>query len=290
MKISTTTSDILRKHGVEGAIRIIAEAGYDAYDYSFCSLPKDDPFFTASYMERAKEIKAVADECGIVCNQAHAPFPSSVGDPIKDEIIFENIVRSMEFAAYLGCPVIIVHPKQHLNYGDHPEELFEMNVEFYRALIPYAEKLGIKIATENMWQWNSSAKAITDSTCSRAWEFNKYIDAVNSPYLVGCLDLGHVSLVGTDIPSFIRQMGHRIYCLHVHDTDLKNDSHTLPYTRNINWDAIAEALGDIGYQGDLTFESHDFALGFPKELSLDAEILQCKVGRYLASQIEKYRQ
>lgn len=289
MIVSTTTSDLLGKHGVEGAIRLIAEAGFDAYDYSFCSIKSDNPFFTDSYMDYAKKIKALSEECGITCNQAHAPFPSSVGDPEKDEKIFNDIVKSMEFAAYLGAHVIVVHPKQHLCYQEHVDELYEMNVEFYNRLMPYAEKFGIKVATENMWQWNSSAEAITDSTCSRAWEFNKYIDAINSPYLVGCLDIGHASLMGTSIPDFIHQMGkEHIYCLHVHDTNFKEDNHTLPYTLKINWAEVAKALGEIGYEGDFTFES-GFASKFPKELSLEAETLQCKVGRYLAAKIEEHR-
>ena len=289
MIVSTTTADLLGKHGVEGAIRLIAEAGFDAYDYSLCEIKNDDPFFTDSYMDYAKKIKALSEECGITCNQAHAPFPSSVGDPEKDERIFNDIVKAMEFAAYLGAHVIVVHPKQHLCYQEHPDELFHMNVEFYNRLMPYAEKFGIKVATENMWQWNKSAEAITDSTCSRAWEFNKYIDAVNSPYLVGCLDIGHASLMGTSIPDFIRQMGkEHIYCLHIHDTNFKEDNHTLPYTLKINWAEVAKALGEIGYEGDFTFESF-FSNMFPKELSLEAETFQCKVGRYLAAKIEEHR-
>ena len=41
-------------------------------------------------------------------------------------------------------------------------------------------------------------------------------------------------------------------------------------------------------EGDFTFES-GFADKFPKELSLEAETLQCKVGRYLAAKIEEHR-
>lgn len=290
MNVSTSTSDLLRKHGVEESIRIIAKAGFDAYDFSFCDLPSDNPFFTEEYMSYAKSIKAVAEECGIPCNQAHAPFPSSVGDPEKDEAIFNNIVKSIEFAGFLGAKCIVVHPKQHLVYAEHQEELFKLNVEFYGRLLPYAEKYGVRIATENMWQWNGNAKACIDSTCSRAWEFNKYIDALNSPYMVGCLDIGHVSLMGTDIPRFIHEMGsEHIFALHVHETDLKSDNHTLPFTQKIDWMAVANALGEIGYKGDLTFEAGEFTKKMPAELALDAETLMLKVGRYITSVIDANR-
>ena len=74
----------------------------------------------------------------------------------------------------------------------------------------------------------------------------------------------------------------------VHDTNFKEDNHTLPYTLKINWAEVVKALGEIGYEGDFTFESF-FSHMFPKELSLEAETFQCKVGKHLASEIEKHR-
>ena len=123
------------------------------------------------------------DEVGISCNQAHAPFPTSYGDS-RDADVFDSIVRSMEIASIMGAQIIVVHPMQHLNYQEHQRELFQMNVDFYTRLLPYAEKFGIKVATENMWQDNNASRIPSDSVCSRAWEFCDLIDAVNSPWLV----------------------------------------------------------------------------------------------------------
>lgn len=288
MLLSTTTGRISRALPMSDTVRIISEAGFDAYDLTFCSLPSDHYFYGEDRLEKAKELRAYADSLGIVCNQAHAPFPSSVGDPERDEAIFASIVKSMEVASILGAKIIVVHPKQHLTHAEHAEELFELNVEFYGRLIPYAEKLNIRIATENMWQWNNSAKACIDSTCSRAWEFNKYIDAIGSHYLTGCLDLGHVGLVGADLCKMIRLMGgDRIEALHVHDNDKKNDSHTLPYASDgtVNWDDVTAALKEIGYHGDLTYEADGFINRFPAELYPDCERLMHAVGRHLISKI-----
>ena len=189
----------------------------------------------------------------------------------------------MEVASILGAKIIVVHPKQYLSYADHREELFEMNVEFYKSLIPYCGKFGIKVATENMWQHNKNNKSIIDSTCSRAKEFCDYVDAVGSEWIVGCLDIGHVALVGGDIPGFIRAMGKdRLQALHVHDVDFVVDSHTLPYTEKVNYDEVAEALAEIGYEGDITFEAMKFFKGFPRELLVDAARLMCAVGRHMA--------
>ncbi len=290
MLLSISTAPMSKRLSDKEAIRIIKEAGFDAYDMSLTKMffEKETVFNTDKYLDEAKALREYADSLGIVCNQAHAPYHSSCGDPEKDEYIFNAIVRSMEIASVLGAKIIVVHPKQHLNYGDNAEELFRLNVEFYNRLIPYCEKFGIKVATENMWQNNAASGAITDSTCSRAWEFNKYIDAINSPWITGCLDLGHVSLISKNVPDFIRQMGKdRIGALHVHDTDFIDDSHTLPFIEKMDYNAIAKALGEIGYEGDFTYEANSFFVNKPLELIPASYKYACEIGRYLISEIEK---
>ncbi len=290
MLLSISTAPMSKRLSDKEAIRIIKEAGFDAYDMSLTKMffEKETVFNTDKYLDEAKALREYADSLGIVCNQAHAPYHSSCGDPEKDEYIFNAIVRSMEIASVLGAKIIVVHPKQHLNYGDNAEELFRLNVEFYNRLIPYCEKFGIKVATENMWQNNAASGAITDSTCSRAWEFNKYIDAINSPWITGCLDLGHVSLISKNVPDFIRQMGKdRIGALHVHDTDFIDDSHTLPFIEKMDYNAIAKALGEIGYEGDFTYEANSFFVNKPLELIPASYKYACEIGRYLIGEIEK---
>ena len=286
MLISCPTSILDAKlGGVDKAIELLAGAGFDAYDITLCGMYKNDDHWgnVDGWREEAHRLRAVADSSGILCNQCHAPFPSSVGDDEKDAVIFEKIVRSMEIASIMGAKIIVVHPKQHLTYAEHREELFRMNVEFYKSLIPYCERFGIKVATENMWQHNKNNKSIIDSTCSRACEFCDYIDAVGSEWLVGCLDIGHAALIGANIPDFIRAMGkERLQSLHVHDVDYIVDSHTLPYTLKIDYDEVAAALAEIGYEGDITFEAMKFFNDFPIEVLPDAARLMCAVGRHIA--------
>lgn len=76
----------------------------------------------------------------------------------------------------------------------------------------------------------------------------------------------------------------RLLALHIHDTDLVHDSHTLPFTQSIDYLSVAQALGEIGYRGDFTFESDCFFQKFPRELLLPAAKLMMETGRYLAGQ------
>ena len=288
MILSTMTGGMARKFGDEKAIQMLAKAGYDAYDFTFDAHAADSPIYKDDNVDYFKKLREFADSCGIACNQAHAPAPSSVGKPEEDEKIYKRIVRSMEAAAVLGAKIIVVHPVQHLTYAEHPEELFEMNIKFYKSLIPYCEKFGIKVGVENMWQYNHAGQCITDSTCSRAWEFCKYIDTVDSEWIVGCLDIGHVSLIDRNIPDFIRALGNkRLQALHVHDTDYKHDLHTVPFDSKIDYIAVVRALKEIEYQGDFTYEADCFIEKFPIALYGEAAEFMCKIGRYLIKQMEE---
>lgn len=290
MLLSTQTDLFGKVYGDAAAIRMIKAAGFDAFDMSFFEMfgNKDYPMNGDNWRDYVRSLRAVADECGIVCNQAHAPFASSTGDDADDKRRFDAIVRSMEAAAMLGAKVIVVHPKHHLPFTTCKDALFDMNVQFYRSLLPYCEQFGIKVACENMWQYNHAAGRIIDSTCSRSEEFCAYIDAVDSPYLVGCLDIGHAELTDEDLPHFIKMLGkERLQALHVHDNDLHGDDHTLPFTRKIDFSAVTAALADIGYAGDFTFEADNFLKQFPRELHEDASRFMCCVGRQLVRMIQE---
>lgn len=195
----------------------------------------------------------------------------------------------MRNASLLGVRNIIVHPCQHLEYCKEgvPEELFEYSINFYKKLLPYCEEYNIKVALENMWQYPGGM--ISHSTCSRPWEFIKYLDALDSEWFVACLDIGHANLVRETPAEFIKELGgKRLKCLHVHDVDGTRDSHTLPFFGVGDWDSIMKALAEINYEGEITFEADGFMNGKPVELLPDCAKYMAAVGRCLANKYEEY--
>lgn len=291
MLLSTEISSLSRQIGEIRAVKLLAEAGFDAYDLSLFAMQYDPncPFCKEDYREYTWLLRKEADQAGIVCNQAHAPFPSSVGEPAQDEIIYKRIVQAIEIASIAGAKIIVVHPKQHLTYREpgNPEKLEEMNIEFYRSLIPYCEQFGIHVAVENMWQYDPEQSHIVDSTCSRAEEFCRYIDRIGSPWIVGCLDIGHVPLVGEDLPRIIWALGaERLQALHVHDNDLHHDHHAMPYTMQIDFAGVTQALRAIGYQGDMTFEANNLCAHLPASAQLSGMRLLHDVGRSLIQAVQ----
>ncbi len=286
MKLSTTTDRLQEKFGIYKAIDILSEAGYDAIDFS----QFDKEVYGAEHSkDYYLELRKYAEDKGMCFNQSHAPFASSFEEEEKTAKRFDEIVTAIKRASYLGVKNIIVHPCQHLKYHveGNPEKLFEYNMEFYGKLIPYCEEYEIKVALENMWQYTGM---INHSTCSRPEEFVRYLDGLDNDCFVACLDMGHAALVREDIGDFVKKLGNkRLQCLHVHDVDGTNDSHTLPFFGATDWEKVMKALAEIDYKGDLTFEADSFMNNKPDVLLLDCAKLMAKTGKYLVSQFENYK-
>ena len=232
-----------------------AKAGFDAFDLTFTCFYSYD-WETSTYTERpetlagfkdwndvARHLKKVASDYGIVCNQTHAPFPSCNKD------IRGTFKRALEASAEAGAKHCVIHPDN--------DASAEQNAEMYFELLPVAKACDVKICTENMWNWPKGSEYCTPAACSTPESFIKHIDIVNDPYLVACLDIGHAEMKGstTSAVELIHALGKRLECLHVHDNDKRLDSHELPFTMDIDFVPIMQALKDIGYNGWLTLEA-----------------------------------
>lgn len=283
MRISTQTQFAIERLGVTETFRVLKEAGFDAYDYTILDASAENPLYGDDWQSHIAEVRAAAQAVGLPCNQAHAPHPTSQPDLPKyadyNARIFDVTVRCIEAAAMLGANAIVVHPVQHMVYREHAEELFRLNMDFYRALAPYAKRAGIRIALENMWQRNGQG-VIVDSTCGQPAEFIRYFDTLADDCFTCCLDIGHCFLCGHDPAAAIREMGAgRIGALHVHDNDGKDDLHLLPHLGRINWSSVAAALADVGYRGDFTYEAYGFIKKMPAAAMPAAYRLMADVAR-----------
>lgn len=258
-KISTEIESVSKHVGDRKAVELVAKAGFDAWDFSMFDmcpwdwersriLPTDHPLGGKNYLAYARELRHIGEEMGIHCNQSHAPFPS--------EPMFDALVRSLECTAEAGGKICIIHP-----VNTHTAE---QNAEMYERLLPIAKSVGVKIATENMWNWNYEKDEAMPAACSDPESFLAHLNAVNDPDFVACLDLGHAEMrgLGTTAPEMIRALGHHLQALHIHDNDLHNDSHQIPFSMQMDFAAIARALREIGYSGYLTLEACEYLKDF----------------------------
>ena len=264
MKISTEIASAARLVGEEKAVELVAKAGFDAWDFSMfamrrwdwanhCPLMTGHPLQRGNYLAFARHLKQIGLDNGIHCNQSHAPFPS------RSKGMLGYLFRAIECTAEAGGKICVIHPDNNLSA--------EANAEMYAELLSFAKDHGIKIATENMWNWDNAKNEALPAACSDAKSFLAHLHAVNDPDFVACLDIGHAEMRGlsTTAPDMIRALGHHLEALHIHDNDRWHDSHQIPFSMDIDWNAIAKALKDIGYSGYLTLEADSYLTAFTPE-------------------------
>lgn len=287
MILSTQTDIGSKRFGDKKNVRMICEAGFDALDYSmFCMQDDDNILNQPNYREHVLKIQDIVKSFGKHFNQAHAPFPSfRVGDDTYNTVILEKIKRSIEIAGILDVPNIVIHPTY---YGKDSKRNLELNAEFYNALIPLCKEYNIKIAVENMFGRDRRRGCIVPNICSVGEDFRAMMEMLDSEYFTACVDIGHAGLVGTTAPEMLRTLGHDyVGCLHVHDNDYLEDRHCPPYFYDLDWEEITQALADIDYKGDLTFEADEFMINYPDEIFPTAYKLLHEIGRNLIKKIEE---
>lgn len=285
MKTSTEIQSIVDVVGEERALEYIAKAGFDAWDFSMFNMHDSYTIFdslfkkkyalvTNDYLKFARRLKQIGLDNGIVCNQSHAPFPS-FGKKIRP-----YLQRAIECTAEAGGNICIIHPDN----DKSPEE----NAELFNELLPFAKDYGVKIATENMWNWDKAKNQASFAACSNPESFNAHLDAVNDEFLVACLDIGHAEMKGLDTSSveMIHKLGNRLQALHIHDNDMWHDSHQIPFSMNINFDEIVKALKDINYNGYFTLEADQYMSKYNKSNALNGVKELGKAARKLADMFE----
>lgn len=287
MILSTQTRHLANRFDDFTALGLLAEAGFDALDYSMMDHMKDPdhPICQAGYRDHAHRLKKEAKRLGLFFNQAHGPYPTYVeGRPDYNARIQPLVDRSIELAALLGARVVVIHP---IDAADEARKQ-ALNRQQYQRTQKLAAHYGIQIGLENMWDFDKKKKRFVANVCSTADSFIAMLDQLDPRYFTACLDLGHCGLVGQDAAAMIRALGHdRLTALHVHDNDFRDDRHTAPYLGRMDWQAISQALADIRYQGDLTLEADGFLSGFPDALIPQAAHFLQAIGRQLIDQIQR---
>lgn len=286
MKISTEIQSIANKVGMEKAVELCAKAGFDAWDFSMFQMCRIDwqtgkpiqqehPLNSPDYLKFARKLKKIGLDNGIVCNQSHAPFP------VRNPSVRAFLKRAIECTAEAGGEICVIHPDNNKSA--------EENAEMYFELLPFAKSYGVKIATENMWNWDNKKDESAFAACATDEDFKAHIDAVNDEFFVACLDLGHAEMRGSGngAVNMIKTLGSRLQALHIHDNDRWHDSHQIPFSMDIDFNAIVKALKEIKYKGYFTLEADCYMKTYTEENAFEGVKKLAESARILADKFEQ---
>ncbi len=204
---------------------------------------------------RAEALKRELSLLGMSAEQAHAPIVNPFDNSADHMQIY---LQTLEFCKTAGIPQVVIHAGA--VKGNTREEYFENNTLFYRSLIPFAEKTGVKILVENI------GHAADDNYLLYGADICEMLERIDHPLFAACWDTGHGNLNRQDVYKTIIMLGDKLCALHVHDNCAyfepshrhhRIDMHTTPYATqyaSVNYDALLQGLCDVGYKGTFNFE------------------------------------
>jgi L-ribulose-5-phosphate 3-epimerase len=195
---------------------------------------------------KMEEVLAARDKTGLVIHGVsgarHWKDTLSDPDPKVVERGLEAIRKEfLDCKAYGGTTVLVVPAvvNKQVSYRD----AYKRSQENIRKLIPDAEKSGIKIAVEEVWN-----KFLLSPV-----EFARYIDEFDSPWVGAYFDVGNVVEFGYP-EEWIRELGKRILKIHIKEYAKPKRFDYKLGEGEIDWAAVHKALTDVGYEGWITAE------------------------------------
>jgi len=214
--------------------KLAKECGFEGIEGS----PMDD-------LDAARKLASLAREAGvpihsIVYGGWGAPF--SDPDPKVIEKGLAGMETALRSAKALGADTVLLVPAivtETVSYGD----AYKRSQQHIRKLLPLAEKLGIAIAVENVW----------NKFLLSPLEFARYVDEFESPWLKAYFDVGNVIIYGY-AQDWIRTLGKRIVKIHLKDFKRKGYQWTNLLEGDVNFKQVRLALEEVGYSGFLTPE------------------------------------
>ena len=300
LKIGVQTAPVIDVFGPDAGFRMIHEAGFDCVDFNVDHYMPGSEIHSGNFngffdqdmdaiLKAMQPIRDAARKYSVEFGQAHAPFPSFVkNNDFVNEKVLDALKKCIEICAYLDCPHIIVHPA-FFGYDDRmdPDTEWDANIAMYSALIPTIKKCHVTVCLENMF--TARRGKIYEAICSDFNEAAAYIDELNDiagqKCFAFCLDTGHALLLGHDIYTAIMQVGERIETLHIHDNNGLSDQHLAPYMGVLDWNRFIQGIKDVGYQGNLSFETFNACQVFDQALMGDVLKLIGATGKMFAKRI-----
>ena len=214
------------------------------------------------------EVLAARDATGLaipsVCISTHWAKPLSDPNPTARQVGLDGLLQGLRDAKAYGASSVLLVPavvKKDVSYTD----AYTRSIAEIKKAVPLAEKLGVAIAIENVW----------NGFLLSPLEAASFVDSFKSPMLRWHFDVGNVINFGWP-QHWIEILGSRIAAIHVKEYSRKLRDEKGPYagfrtellTGDNNWPAVMAALDATKYSGWFIAEQYR-----PPELS-DADWLK----------------
>jgi len=234
-------------------LRLAREAGFDGFEID---LSDEGPLMLSSSADEIAAVRTLAEQCGmelsgLATGLYWAVNPASANSTIR--LRAEAVLkRQIEIAHALALDAILVVPAtvgadflpncEIVSY----DLAWQRATDFIRAALPVAERAGVRICVENVW----------NKFLLSPLEMRQFVSQFDSEWIRVYFDVGNA--VATGYPEhWINILGRQIHRVHLKDYRRavgSVDGFVEILSGDVNWALVMAALRTIGYNGWLTAE------------------------------------
>ncbi|MBJ7344245.1 MAG: sugar phosphate isomerase/epimerase [Gemmataceae bacterium] len=193
-----------------------------------------------------EEAKKAAEQTGVkihgVIDSVHWRDTLSSPDEATRAKGLKALISGIEDAKFFGADTLLLVPGV-VNKDATYEQCYDRSQIEVKKALPTAEKLGIKICIETVW----------NNFITKPEQLVQYIDDFKSPFVGAYFDCSNMVKYGVSSADWIRKLGKRMVKF-----DFKGYSNTKQWCAigegDENWPEVLKALGEIGYDGWATSE------------------------------------
>lgn len=172
-------------------------------------------------------------------------YPLTSPDPAVRAKGVEATAQALRITQWLGADTLLVVPGIVSETSSYDSAL-ENALATVQDLTPAAEKLGVTLGIENVWN-----KFLLSPV-----EMRDFIDQCESECVGAYLDTGNIVLYGYP-EQYLRILGARVRAVHAKDFRASAgnfDGFVMLMEGDVNWPEVTAALKEIGFDGALTAE------------------------------------
>ena len=202
---------------------------------------------------------------GVASGESWTTSPTANDEDVRLKII-DFTQKALQITHWLGSDAYLFVPGAVEVFFLPDAEVIPYDVCYQRAseaisqLVPVAEKLGVAIAVENVW----------NKFLLSPLEMREFIDNFNTSQVGVYFDVGNVLLTGYP-DQWIRILGSRIKRVHIKDfkRSVGNaDGFVDLLEGDVDFEAVKKALSEINYDGYVTAEMIPFTPGRPEKTAV----------------------
>lgn len=235
---------------VEERFALAARAGYHGVEIGTLADAAERERYLAAARAHGLEIPSIMAS-------GHWAHPLSSSDEAQRQLGLANIRDSVDTALAVGAGVVLVVPAV-INDEQLYRDAYCLAVCSMQEVAGYAAQHGIRLGVENVW----NRFALTPR------EMRQFIEEIASPAVGLYFDCGNILNYGYP-QAWIRELGDLLLKVHVKDFDVNTRQFRHLLQGSVNWIAVRQALGEVGYDDYLTVELPPYP-SYPDQMAIDS--------------------